>query len=61
MTLITEAIMLVKWEVTLVTRSYMHKNGGKVPGQGAVGTSWRQGGLDVRSVGIYFMASLSCL
>ena len=43
MTHITGAVTLVTGVVTLVTRSYMHNNGGKVPGEGAVGVSWRQG------------------
>ena len=53
--LITGVVTLVTGAVTLVMlRSYnMHKNrpscawwahGGKVPGQGTVGVSWRQGG-----------------
>ena len=35
--LITGAVTLVTWPVTLVTRSYMCKNGGEAPGQDAVG------------------------
>ena len=42
--LITEAVMLVTWPITLVTRSYMSKNDDEVTGQDAVGTSWRLGG-----------------
>ena len=42
--LITGVVMLVTWPVTLVTRSYMHKNAGEAAGQDAVGVSWRQGG-----------------
>ena len=43
MTLITGVVMLVTGTVTLVTHSDMCKNGGEVPGQGALGASWRQG------------------
>ena len=42
--LITGAVTLVTWPDTLVTRSYMHKNGGEAPGQDTVGASRRQGG-----------------
>ena len=42
--LITGVVMLVTWPVTLVTRSYLRKNGGEAPGQDAAGASWRQGG-----------------
>ena len=34
--LITGAVTLVTWPVTLVTRLYMRKNGGEAPGQDAV-------------------------
>ena len=43
MTLITEVVTLVTGMVMLVTCFYMRKNGAEVPGQGAVGVSWRQG------------------
>ena len=54
--LITGAVKLVTWPVTLVTDSYMCKNGGEAPEQDTVGASWRQGGRDVQSVGVYLMA-----
>ena len=41
--LITGTVMLVTWSVTLLTRSYMRKNGSESPRQDAVGASWRQG------------------
>ena len=44
MTLITGMDTLVTGAVTIVVRSYMYKNGGEVPEQGAVRASWRQGG-----------------
>ena len=37
--LITGVLTLVTWPVTLVTRSYMRKNGGEAPGQDAVSAS----------------------
>ena len=40
--LTTGEVTLVTWPVTLVTCSYMHENGGEVPGQDAVGASWRK-------------------
>ena len=45
--LITGAITLGAWPVTLVSRSYMHKNGGKAFGQHAVEASWTQRGWKV--------------
>ena len=44
MALITRAVTFITGVVTLVTRSDMCKNGGEVPGEGALGASWRQGG-----------------
>ena len=41
--LITGEVTPVTWPVMLVARLYMRKNGGKAPGQDAVGASWRQG------------------
>ena len=43
MMLITGTVTLVTWLVTLVTCSYMRKNGSEAPGQDAVGMSWSQG------------------
>ena len=57
MILITGTGTLITWTVTVVARSYMRKNGGKVPGQGSVGASWRQGSLDEWFVVVYLMAS----
>ena len=37
-----EEVTLITWPVILVTRSYMHENGGEAPGQDAVGASWRK-------------------
>ena len=52
--LITGAVTLVTWLVTLVTCSYMYirKMGGEDLGQDAAGASWKHGGGDVPSVGI---------
>ena len=55
MTLITGVVTLVTGMVMLVTHSYMRKNGGEVPGQDAVGVSWRQGGWDEWPVVIYLV------
>ena len=41
--LITGAVMLVTWPVTLVTHSYLRKNGKEAPGEDAVRASLRQG------------------
>ena len=37
-------VMLITEAATLITCSYMRKNGGEAPRQDAVGTSLRQGG-----------------
>ena len=42
--LITEVVTLVTWLVTLITHLHMCKNGGKAPGEEAIGASWRHGG-----------------
>ena len=52
---ITGAITLVTWLVVLATYSYMRTNGSEAPKQDAVGVSSRQGGYDVRFVGVYFV------
>ena len=39
--LITGAVTLVTWPVTLIAHLYKSKNGGVAPGQVAVGASWR--------------------
>ena len=41
--LITGVDMLITGAVMLLTHSYIRKDGGEDPGQGAVGMSWRQG------------------
>ena len=55
----TGVVMLVTWPVTLITCSYMCKNGSEAPGQDTVGASWRQGSRGVWSIGVYLMASPS--
>ena len=44
----------------LLTHSYIRKNGGEVPGQGAVRACWKQGSRDLRSVDIHLVASPYC-
>ena len=44
--LITGAVTLETKPVTLVTRSYMRKNGGEALGQDIVGVRWSQGGRE---------------
>ena len=61
MTVLTVAVTLVLVAVMLVTLSFMRKNGSEVPGQGAVGASWKQGSWDERSINVYFLASPSHL
>ena len=58
--LITGVVKLVTWPVTLVTCPYLRKNGGEVPGQDAVGASWRQGSCSVQCASVCLMASPTC-
>ena len=56
MMLVTRGSHACNKAVMLVTRSYMRKNGGDVPGQGTVRPSWKQRiSVDVWSIDIHLM------